>query len=126
MQPGDLKYNRDHVWVRNDDGVATIGITDHAQSELGDIVYVELPEVGKEVVKGNMVATVESVKTVSDIISPVSGRVRKVNESLVETPELLNEDPYGSGWLVSIEISNPTELEDLITEEEYKQFVHEN
>jgi len=126
MQPGDLKYNRDHVWVRNDDGVATIGITDHAQSELGDIVYVELPEVGKEVVKGNMVATVESVKTVSDIISPVSGRVRKVNESLVETPEIINEDPYGSGWLVSIEISNPTELEDLITEEEYKQFVHEN
>jgi len=123
--PEELKYSKDHEWVRVEGDIAVIGITDYAQSELGDIVYVELPEVGTKVQKGDTVATVEAVKTAADVYSPVSGEVVEVNSALEEHAELINKDPYGEGWIVKIKMSNPDELNELLSAEEYKKLIGE-
>jgi len=126
MQPEDLKYSRSHEWVRADEGLATIGITDHAQSELGDIVFLELPEVGASVLKGMMFGSIESVKTVSDLPSPVSGEVVEVNGDLVDAPEQINEDPYHAGWMIIVKLEDPSDLGDLMSSEEYQSFIMEH
>ncbi len=124
MIPEDLKYTKTHEWIKVEDGKAKIGITYHAQEQLHDIVYVELPEVGTEVNKGDPLAVVESVKAASDVYAPFSGKVLAVNTDVVDQPELLNQDPY-ENWLVEMEIKNPDELEDLLNAEEYKKLVEE-
>ncbi len=118
--PSDLKYTKSHEWVRVDGDEAVLGITDFAQSELGDIVYVDLPAVGKAVSSGDSFGTVESVKTVSDVYSPVSGVVSAVNDSLGAQSELLNTDPYQGGWLVKIRMSNPAEVGSLLDASGYQ------
>ena len=123
--PEELKYTKEHEWVRVDGDVAIVGITDYAQSELGDIVYVELPEVGRKVEKGEAVATIEAVKTAADVYAPVSGEVVEVNSALEEHAELVNKDPYGEGWIVKIKMSNPDELNELLSAEEYKKLIGE-
>lgn len=121
--PEELRYSKEHEWVLVENRTATIGITDYAQQELGDIVYVELPEVGEKVVKDDPFAAVESVKAVSDVYAPISGAVVEVNDTLPETPETINEDPYGDGWMIKVEISDVDELKDLMTAEEYAEYV---
>ena len=124
--PSDLKYTKSHEWVRVDGDVATIGITDHAQQALGDLVFVEMPQVGREVRAGEACAVVESVKAASDIYSPVAGRVTARNDELAKTPELLNSDPYGAGWLMRVDRgSTPAAANPLLTAAEYAQFVKE-
>ena len=117
----DLNYTKEHEWVKIKDGVAIIGITDHAQAELTDIVFVELPEAGKEIRRGEELCTVESVKSVSEIYAPVSGKVAKVNDKLEDSPEIINEKPYDDGWLVELEISDKSEISDLLDAEAYKK-----
>jgi len=121
--PDDLKYTREHEWVLVEGGVATVGISAFAEDQLGDVVFVELPAVGDTVSKDDAMGVVESVKAVSDVYAPVSGEVVEVNDDLPENTEMLNEDPYGDGWMVKIEMSDPSELDDLMTSEEYKQFI---
>lgn len=118
--PGDLKYTKSHEWVRVDGDTATIGITDHAQSELGDIVYVDLPNVGLAVQTEQSFGTVESVKTVSDLYAPVGGQVVEVNATLGAQSELVNTDPYTGGWLVKIKMADPSEAEKLLDADSYK------
>jgi len=118
--PGDLRYTKTHEWVRLGDGVATVGITDHAQRELTDIVFVELPPVGRELRAGEACGVVESVKTASDLYSPLSGRVLEVNTALPENPGWINSDPYGQGWLFKLIPSQPTEWEALLSPQEYQ------
>ena len=115
--PAELQYSRDHEWLRMDDGVAVIGISDFAQSELGDVVFVNLPEVGDDTTAGEPFGDVESVKAVSDLVSPVTGTVCAVNEELLDAPEKLNEDPYGT-WIIKVE--NVTDTEDLLSAEQYE------
>ena len=117
--PSDLRYAKTHEWVRVSGDTATIGITDHAQHELTDVVFVELPAAGDQVKAGEACAVVESVKTASDIYSPVSGQVVEINPAVVDNPALVNGEPYGSGWLYKIQLSNPAELNDLLTPEAY-------
>ncbi len=117
--PSDLKYAKSHEWVRVSDGVATVGITDHAQHELTDVVFVELPETGRQVKAGEACAVVESVKTASDIYSPLSGQVAEVNKAVTENPALVNTEPYGGGWLWKLKLSNPAELDGLLGPEAY-------
>jgi len=121
--PTDLKYTKNHEWVRVEGDVATLGITDHAQSELGDIVFVELPEVGDEFEKGEAIGTIEAVKTVADMNTSVSGEITEVNETLEDSSELMNKDPYGEGWIAKIKMSDVAELEELISAEEYKELI---
>ena len=123
--PKELRYSEEHEWATVDENVATIGITDYAQEQLGDIVYVELPETGTEVTKGDKFGVVESVKAVSDLYSPVTGTVVTVNTGLPNTPETINEEPYGDGWMIRVEMSNPEELDDLMTAAEYEKFIEE-
>ena len=123
--PKELRYSREHEWVAVEENIATIGITDYAQDQLGDIVYVELPEVGTQVTKDEAFGVVESVKAVSDIYAPVSGTVTEVNVGLPDSPETINEDPYGDAWMIRVEMSDPEELEDLMKAAEYKKFVEE-
>ena len=123
--PEDLKYSKEHEWVLVESGVATVGVTDYAQDQLGDIVFVELPAVGDKVSKEDAFGVVESVKAVSDIYAPVSGKVVEVNDDLPENPEMLNEDPYGDGWIIKIEMNDPEELQDLMTAAEYEEYVAE-
>lgn len=118
--PSDLKYSKEHEWVRVEGNQATIGITDFAQDELGDIVYVELPAVGTELVTDSTFGTVESVKTVSDLFAPVSGKVVQVNGALEDTPEKVNESPYQDGWMITVELSNPAELNALLDAAGYR------
>ena len=118
--PSDLKYAKSHEWVRVNGDVATIGITDHAQQELTDVVFVELPQVGRKVRAGEACAVVESVKTASDIYSPVSGEVTETNKAVVDNPALVNSEPYGAGWFFKLKLSNPTELNSLLSPEQYK------
>ena len=125
MSPDDLLYTKEHEWVRLTEDAGVIGITDHAQKQLGDIVYVELPEVGAQVTKDEAFGVVESVKAVSDIYAPVSGTVTEVNVGLPDSPETINEDPYGDAWMIRVEMSDPDELEDLMKATEYKKFVEE-
>jgi glycine cleavage system H protein len=117
--PSDLKYAKSHEWVRVSGDVATIGITDHAQHELTDVVFVELPEVGRKVKAGEACAVVESVKTASDIYAPVSGEVTEVNRAVVDDPALVNHEPYAGGWFYRLKLSNPAELNALLTPEQY-------
>lgn len=117
--PEDLKYAKSHEWVRVEDGVATVGITDHAQAELTDVVFVELPAAGKTVEAGSPIAVVESVKTASDIYSPVSGEVVEVNATLADQPEQVNTAPYGAGWFYRVKLSNPSELDGLLSPADY-------
>ena len=121
--PEELKYTEEHEWVRVDGDIATVGITDYAQGELSDIVYLELPEVGKTVQKGDVITTLEAVKTVADVYTPVSGEIIEVNEKLSEQPGLINEDPYGEGWIVKIRLSNPDELNGLLSAADYKNII---
>ena len=123
--PKELRYSREHEWVAVEENIATIGITDYAQDQLGDIVYVELPEVGTQVTKDEAFGVVESVKAVSDIYAPVSGMVTEVNVGLPDSPETINEDAYGDAWMIRVEMSDPDELEDLMKAAEYKKFVEE-
>ena len=120
--PDDLQYTRSHEWVRAEDGTVTIGITDHAQEELGDVVFVELPDVGDTIGAGDSFGTVESVKAVSDLYTPVGGEVVEVNSSLEDAPEKINDDPYGEGWIVKLSTS---EEADLLSPEEYEKVVEE-
>ncbi len=122
--PDNLKYSKEHEWVMMvEDGVALIGITEYAQSELGDVVYVELPEVGEKITKDDPFGSVESVKAVSDLFAPVSGTVIEVNDSLPDSPELVNEDSYGDGWMIKVQMSDIEELKDLLAQDEYGEFV---
>ena len=119
--PQDLKYTPDHEWVMIDGDEATVGITDFAQGELGDIVYIEVETVGETIAKEEVFGTVEAVKTVSDLFQPLSGEIIAFNESLEETPELVNEDPYGNGWIVKIKISDLSEINSLLSDKAYKE-----
>lgn len=122
--PEDLKYTKEHEWVRdNGDGTATIGITDFAQGELGDIVFVELEPEGSEFDQDEVFGTVEAVKTVSELFCPVAGEIAEINEELEDEPELVNTDPYGKGWMVKIKVSDSSELESLLSVDEYKEIV---
>jgi len=121
--PDNLKYTQDHEWILVDGDVATVGITDFAQGELGDIVFVEIETEGESLDIGEIFGTVEAVKTVSDLFMPVSGEVIEVNETLADDPEVVNKDPYGNGWMIKIKIANEAELSDLLSPEEYKKMI---
>ncbi len=124
--PSDLKYTKSHEWVRdNGDGTVTLGITDHAQELLGDLVFVEVPETGSEVEAGGEIAVVESVKAASDVYSPVSGKVVEANEALADTPESVNDSPYEDGWICKIRLSNSSELEGLLNADSYATHAEE-
>jgi glycine cleavage system H protein len=123
--PEDLHYTKDHEWVRVEGDIATIGITDYAQSQLGDIVYVELPQVGDQLTASTPFGTVEAVKAVSDIISPISGEVTAVNDEIASTPEKIKESPYGDGWLLKIKMSDAGEVGALLKAEDYKGIIAE-
>ncbi|HLB24892.1 MAG TPA: glycine cleavage system protein GcvH [Nitrospirota bacterium] len=126
MNPDDLKYHKEHSWVKVDGNRATIGITDYAQGSLGDIVYIDLPDTDSQVEADGEIGEIESTKATSSVISPVSGTVRKVNTALEDTPETINEDPYGKGWIVVVEMENSSELDGLMDAEEYGKFVEAN
>ena len=121
--PEDFRYTKEHEWVKPEGGIGTIGITDHAQDELGDIVYVDLPKVGTQLEKGKSLGSVESVKAVSDIYSPISGEVTEINELLTRAPEKLNADPHGAAWLVKVRMSAPDELHQLLTTQDYQTYI---
>ncbi len=123
--PDDLLYSKEHEWILNEDDVATLGITDHAQKELGDVVFVELPEVGATFDANQAFGSVESVKAVSEVYMAVSGEVVETNESLLDAPEKINDDPYGEGWILRIRLGNPTDLEALMSSQEYSKYVEE-
>jgi len=121
--PENLKYTQSHEWVLVEGNIATVGITDHAQSELGDVVFVDISSSLTEVKKGEVFGTIEAVKTVADIYAPVSGKVVEINTSINDNPEVVNKDPYGAGWLIKIEMSNPEELNELLDANAYKQLI---
>jgi len=121
--PNDLKYSRSHEWVRVEGSEAVVGLTDYAQEELGDIVYIELPEEGGEVEKETAFGVVESVKATEDLFSPVSGKVVEVNSPLDDSPEMVNEDPYGDGWLIRLEMTDQDEIKELMNAEQYHAYV---
>jgi len=123
MYPDNFRYTKEHEWVLAEGDIGTVGITDHAQHELGDIVYVDLPKTGARIEAGKTLGSVESVKAVSDIYSPVSGEVTEINESLSEDPEKLNTDPHGAAWLVKIRLSAPAEIQNLMTSAEYQSYI---
>jgi glycine cleavage system H protein len=120
--PDDLHYSKDHEWVRVDGDVAIVGITDYAQDSLGDVVYVELPTTGDDFAANESFGSVESVKAVSEVFSPVSGEVVGTNETLADTPEKVNQDPYGEGWMIRVQMSNPGEVDSMLTAAEYEDF----
>ena len=124
--PGDCKYTKEHEWISLEGAVGTIGITRYAQSELGDVVFVDLPEKGKALVAGEEMGTIESVKAVSEIYAPFSGEVLEVNETLNDHPEKVNADPYGEGWLLKLRVQNPQEIEELLSTEGYRSHVEES
>jgi glycine cleavage system H protein len=123
MYPENLRYTKEHEWVRVEGDTGTVGITDHAQQELGDIVYVDMPKAGTRVEQGKTMGSVESVKAVSDIYAPVSGEVTEINETLADAPEKLNADPHGEAWLVKIRLSAPAEIEKLMSAAEYQTYI---
>lgn len=124
--PEELKYTEEHEWIAIEEDIATIGISDFAQSQLGDVVFVELPEIGDELEAGKPFGVVESVKAVSDIYSPLSGEVVEINEELPDTPETLNTSPYEDGWLIKIRLNNPQELDDLLDADAYQELIKED
>ena len=119
----EFKYTKDHEWISIDGDNAIIGITDYAQGELGDIVYVEIEALGEELEKEEIFGSVEAVKTVSDLFLPVSGEITELNEGLEDNPELINDDPYGKGWIIKMKISNQSELSDLLSADDYKELI---
>ena len=119
----ELKYTKDHEWISIDGDNATIGITDYAQGELGDIVYVEIEALGEELEVEEIFGSVEAVKTVSDLFLPVSGEITELNEGLEDNPELINDDPYGEGWMIKIKISDPSQIEELLSANDYKEII---
>lgn len=121
--PENIRYSEDHEWIRVEGGEALVGITDFAQSELGDIVFVDIPEVGIELAKGDVFGSIEAVKTVSDLILPASGELLEVNELLENSPETINKKPYTDGWIVRIRLKNAAEVENLMTAEQYQEFI---
>jgi glycine cleavage system H protein len=123
--PPELRYAKSHEWVRVEGDLATIGITDYAQDQLGDVVYIELPEVGRTLQQEETFGSIESVKAVSELLAPVSGEVVEVNEELLDTPETVNEDPYSAGWMIIVRMDDPSEVKDLLTAEQYQAFVEE-
>ena len=125
MYPDNFRYTKEHEWISVEGDVGSIGITNHAQHELGDIVYVDLPKVGATFAKGGTIGSVESVKAVSDIYSPVSGDVLEINQTLVDKPERLNEDPHGDAWLIKVRLSAPDEIKSLLSAEEYRSYIGE-
>lgn len=124
--PDELKYTEEHEWIAIEADIATIGISDFAQSQLGDVVFVELPEVGDQLESGKPFGVVESVKAVSDVYSPLSGEVMEINDDLPDSPELLNTSPYEDGWMIKIRLSNPQELDDLLDSAAYQELVAED
>jgi glycine cleavage system H protein len=122
--PDNLKYTKDHEWIRVDGDVAFVGITEFAQKELGDIVFLEIETKGEKLLKEEILGTIEAVKTVSDIFMPVSGEVLEVNAELESAPDLVNKDPYGKGWMIKIALSNPAELNDLLSADDYKKLIN--
>jgi len=125
MNPEDIKFHKEHTWARVSGKKATIGITDYAQESLGDIVYIELPETDIEVTANTELTEIESTKATSSVIAPVSGMVIEINEKLADSPEIINEDPYGKGWIAVIKMDNPAEIDDLMDAEEYDAYVEE-
>jgi glycine cleavage system H protein len=125
MCPENLVYTKEHEWVRVERNRAIVGITDYAQEQLGDVVYVELPEVGSQLTQSEMCGTIESVKTVADLYAPISGEVVNINEALDDTPELVNNEPYGGGWIVEIQMRDLDELEVLLSSEDYEALIQE-
>jgi glycine cleavage system H protein len=125
VNPKNLKYHREHDWARVDGDTAVFGLTSFAQESLGDIVYIELPEVGSDVTAGAPYAEVESVKAVSDVYAPLSGSIVEINEEVVDAPELINESPFEDGWLIKVKLSDPAEQDDLMSAEEYEQLLSE-
>ncbi len=123
--PDNLKYTKTHEWLRIEDNTATVGITDFAQHQLGDIVYIELPEIGVILEKQNSAGEIESVKAVSELSMPLSGKIIEVNSNLVDNPELVNSSPYGSGWMLKLEYTNELEINDLLSVEDYKRIAEE-
>jgi len=121
--PADLKYTKDHEWVKIDGAIATIGITDFAQKELGDIVYVEIETEGEEIGHGDVFGSVEAVKTVSDLFMPISGTVSEVNPDLADNPEKVNNDPYNEGWMIKIHIADQNEVDNLLSADEYTELI---
>ncbi len=121
MYPEELKYTDDHEWVRVENGKAYVGVTHYAQEQLGDVVFVELPDIGEEFEMGDSFGVVESVKTVSDLFMPLSGKVVEINEDLEDSPEAVNEDPYGEGWIIAIELSDESQLDQLMDSEAYQK-----
>jgi glycine cleavage system H protein len=125
MYPGDYRYTQEHEWIKVSGDTGTIGITDYAQHELGDVVFAELPAVGAKIVAAKSFGTVESVKAVSELYAPVSGEVTEVNSALATTPELVNSDPHGAGWLIKVKLANPAEVSSLMDAAAYQAFVSE-
>ncbi|MCX7861757.1 MAG: glycine cleavage system protein GcvH [Bacteroidales bacterium] len=121
--PANLRYTEDHEWIRKEGNIAFVGVTDYAQSELGDVVFVEIETVGETLQKGEAFGTIEAVKTVSDSYMPVSGTIIEKNEKLDAQPDLINKDPYGEGWMIKIEMTNPSEYDELLTPEQYKAHI---
>jgi len=123
MYPENFRYTKDHEWVKVEGDTASVGITDFAQSQLGDVVFVELPEIGEELKSHQTMGVVESVKAVSDIYSPISGEVTEVNEGLNDVPEILNQDPHSKGWIIKLKIKNKSELDELMSASEYEKYL---
>lgn len=123
--PEDLKYTQDHEWARQREAIVVVGLTDHAQRQLGDVVYVELPSVGDRFEGGEPFGTVESVKAVSEVYAPVTGQVTKVNEGLSDSPETINDEPYGNGWLIEIQMENASQATGLLTAAEYTAYIND-
>jgi glycine cleavage system H protein len=123
MNPDDMKFSKSHEWVKVEGEIAIVGISDFAQHELNDIVFVELPEIGKQVAAGKEFGVLESVKTASDLYSPVSGEVIEVNKELENSPDLVNKEPYGNGWIMKLKISNPSEIESLLSHSDYQNLI---
>lgn len=121
--PGELRYTRDHEWVKVEGSTATVGITDFAQGELGDIVYIEIETVGEELASEEIFGTIEAVKTVSDLFMPVAGKISALNDAIADDPNLVNSDPYGKGWMIKIEMDDAAEFESLLTAEQYMDLV---
>jgi len=121
--PKDLMYTREHEWVRIEGKLATVGISEYAQEELGDVVFVDLPQVGAKLIAGEVFGSIESVKAASDIFSPVSGTVTKINETLTDEPELVNESPYEEGWMIQLELEDESPGDELMSDEEYEAFL---
>jgi len=121
--PAELKYTQDHEWVRVEGNVVTIGVTDFAQGELGDVVFVEIETEGENLEKGETFGTVEAVKTVSDLFMPVGGEITEVNPALADEPELVNKDPYSAGWMIKVNMSDPSDLTDLLSAEDYQKMI---